>query len=131
MVTGGVAVLDDDETLFAVRVERGRVAQLVFVDDVSKLQEAATRIFEGGAGLGVRVHLQHEIGGRHSGSNMNNVTLEALPVDLLVVELNERPVLREGFVAGADGNRRGVEDMSQDSLDLCAPEPRSLNVEHI
>jgi len=54
--TGGVAVLDDDETLFAVRVEHGRLAQLTFLDDVSKLHEAATRIFELGAGLGVRVH---------------------------------------------------------------------------
>ena len=65
---GGVAVLDNDETLFAVRAEHSRVAQLVFFDDISKLQEAATRIFEGGASLGVRVHLQDEFGGRHFGS---------------------------------------------------------------
>ena len=66
--TSGVAVLDDNETLFTVRVEHGRVAQLVFLDDVSKLQEAFKRIFEGGAGLSVRVHLHHEIGERNTGS---------------------------------------------------------------
>lgn len=66
--TGGVAVLDNDETYLAVRVEHGRVAQLVFPDDALKLQEATEWIFEGGAGHGVRVHLHHEIGGRSFGS---------------------------------------------------------------
>ena len=52
-------------TLFAVRVERCRVAQLIFLGDVPKLQEATRRIFEGGAGRGVGVHLQCKVDDRN------------------------------------------------------------------
>lgn len=55
------------------------------------------------------------------------VALEAFRVDRLL-QLNESPV-REAFFAGTDRNRRGVEDLSQDALVLCAPEPRDLTVE--
>lgn len=60
---------------------------------------------------------------------MNYVSFKVLPVDLLAVQLNESPVFSEAFVAGTDGNRRGVEDVSQDALFLCTPEPRDLSVE--
>jgi len=38
------------------------------------------------------------------------------------VGLNESPAFCKSFVADADGNRRGVKDVSQDALALCAPE---------
>jgi hypothetical protein len=60
---------------------------------------------------------------------MNNVAPENVPVELAAVELNESPVFRKSFVAGTDGNRRGVEDVSQDALALCAPEPSDATVE--
>jgi hypothetical protein len=60
---------------------------------------------------------------------MNHISLEALPVNLLAILLNESPVLREGFVAGTDGNLRGMEDMSKDAPVLYAPESRDLIVE--
>jgi hypothetical protein len=60
---------------------------------------------------------------------MNNVAAENVPVELPAVELNESPVFRKSFVAGTDGNRRGVEDVSQDALALCAPEPSDVTVE--
>ena len=50
------------------RLERCRVVHLVFLDDVPKLQEAATRIFEEGAGRKVGVHLQHEVVNRNPGA---------------------------------------------------------------
>ena len=60
---------------------------------------------------------------------MNYVALEAVPVDFVAVQLNESPVLREEFIAGSDGNRRGVEDFSQDAVVLYGPKPRGLAVE--
>jgi len=59
--TGAVTVLDNNATWFAVRIEHCRMVQLVFLDDVPKLQEAATRVFEGAAGFEVREHLRHEV----------------------------------------------------------------------
>lgn len=59
---------------------------------------------------------------------MNYVAPEALPADLLV-QLNQSPVLHEAFIAGTNGNLRGIEDVSQDVLVLYAPGPRELAVE--
>ena len=59
---------------------------------------------------------------------MNNVALERDPVDLLVVQLNKSLVLCKASITGTDGNRRGVEDVSQYALVLYAPEPRDLTV---
>jgi hypothetical protein len=63
----------------------------------------------------MRVHLFHEIGGRNH-TEINYVALEVLPIDLLFMQFNKSPVLREAFVAGTDGNRRGMEDVSQGAL---------------
>lgn len=47
---------------------------------------------------------------------MRYVSLEAVPVNLLVTQLNKSPVLREAYVTGTARNRRGVNDMSQDTI---------------
>ena len=65
--TGGTAILDDEDRLYAGRVEDCRVAQLVFLNNVLNLQEAIKGIFEGGE-LNVRVHLPQEIIRRNFGS---------------------------------------------------------------
>ena len=65
--TSGTAVLDDKEARFPVLLEHPRSTQFIFTDNASKLQEPTNRIPEGGAGLNVRVHLRHEIGGRNLG----------------------------------------------------------------
>ena len=62
---------------------------------------------------------------------MHYVALEVLPVDLLVVQLHEGPVLREALIAGTDRNRRGVEDVPQDTSALCTPGPRDITVEFV
>ena len=62
---------------------------------------------------------------------MNNVAPENVPVELPAVELDESPVFRKLFVAGTDGNRRGVDDVSHDALALCAPEPSDVTMELI
>ena len=54
--TGAATVLDNKETLFAIRIEHCRVAQLVFLDDVPKLQKAASQIAEVDGGLGMQLH---------------------------------------------------------------------------
>jgi hypothetical protein len=58
-------VFDDDKALLSVYVERGRLAYFFLHDDALDLQETANRILEGGAALGVRVHLEDEVGGRN------------------------------------------------------------------
>ena len=45
------------------------------------------------------------------------------------MELDESPVLGEASGAGTDGNRRGVGEVTQDALALCAPVLRDLTVE--
>jgi hypothetical protein len=58
---GGTAILDNGEARFVVRVEHLRAAQLVFPDDALKWQEAVRRVFEGGVGRGVGVHLRGKV----------------------------------------------------------------------
>jgi hypothetical protein len=60
---------------------------------------------------------------------MKYITIEAIPVNLLAVELDESPVLRIAFVTRTNGNRRGICAASQDALVLRAPELRDLTVE--
>lgn len=64
-------------------------------------------------------------------TDINYVALEAFRIDLLAVQLNESPVLREAFVASTDGNRRGVHDVPKDALVLCTPELRDLTAKHV
>ena len=47
---------------------------------------------------------------------MRYVSLEAAPINLLVTQLNKSPVLRESYVTCIGRNRRGVDDMSQDTI---------------
>ncbi len=54
--SGAVTILDNDNTLFAPRVERGWAGQLIFLNDVPKREEIITWIF-GGVGPGVSIHL--------------------------------------------------------------------------
>jgi hypothetical protein len=51
--SSALAVFDDDKALLTVRIELGRLAYFVLLDDAVNLQEAADRIFEGGATLGI------------------------------------------------------------------------------
>ena len=60
---------------------------------------------------------------------MNNITSEGAPVELGAVELNESPIFGKLAVAGADGSRRGVDDMSQNALALRAPEAGDVAME--
>ena len=60
---------------------------------------------------------------------MNNIAPENVPVELPLVELSESPVFCKFFVTGTDRNRRGVDDMSQDALALCAPELSDVTME--
>src|SRR5258708_13384980 len=48
-----------------------------------------------------------------------------------MVELNKSPVLRKAFLAGANGNRRGSEDISQHTQVLCTPMFRHVTVEFV
>jgi len=61
--SSGLAVFNDDKALLAVSIELLRLAYFVLPNDALNFQEAADRIFEGGAALGMRVHFQHEVGG--------------------------------------------------------------------
>ena len=62
--SSGLAVFNDDKALLAVSIELLRLAYFVFLDDALNFQAATDRIFEEGAALGMRVHFQHEFGGR-------------------------------------------------------------------
>jgi hypothetical protein len=66
--TSALTVFDEDKTLLSVCVERVRLAYFLLLDDAFNLQETANRILEGGAALGVRVHLEDEVGGRNLAS---------------------------------------------------------------
>jgi hypothetical protein len=63
--TSALTVFDNDKALLPVCVERGRSAYFILLDDALDLQETANRILEAGAALGVRVHLEDEVGGRN------------------------------------------------------------------
>ena len=48
--------------------------------------------------------------------------LEGIQVEFGAVELNESPIFSKLSVASTDGYGRGVDDVSQNALALCAPE---------
>lgn len=52
---------------------------------------------------------------------MNDIALKGVPVKLGVVKLYEGPVYGALIVAGIDGNRRGINNVSQDALALRTP----------
>ena len=55
-------VFYDDKAVLSVCVERGRFAHFILLDDALNLQETTSRILEGGAALGVGVHLEDKVG---------------------------------------------------------------------
>jgi hypothetical protein len=63
--TSAVTIFDDDKALLFVYVKRGRLVYFLLLNNALNLEETVNRIFEGGAALGVRVHLKDEIGGRN------------------------------------------------------------------
>ena len=62
-------------------------------------------------------------------TEINHIALEAIPVDLLSVELNQSPVFGEEFWTGTDRKRRGVEDVAEHALAHYAPKLGNLTVE--
>ena len=65
LYTGSATDGDPSAPTIPLRLRRARLAYFLLLDDALNLQETANRILEGGAALGVRVHLKDEVGDRN------------------------------------------------------------------
>lgn len=54
-------------------------------------------------------------------TEIHDVALEIIPIDLVAVEFDQSPIFGEFLGAGIDGYRWGVEDVTEPALARCAP----------
>ncbi len=93
------------------------MTHLLVRDGTLELQEAVSRILEGGGIPGVGVHLLGKLPDWDLGTKVDHVAFKVSPVDLVVVDLDDGVILCVLFVSGAstEADGRGTDHVPQDA----------------
>ncbi len=93
------------------------MTHLLVRDGTLELQEAVSRILEGGGIPGVGVHLLGKLPDWDLGTKVDHVAFKVSPVDLVVVDLDDGVILCVLFVSGAstEADGRGTDHVPHDA----------------